>query len=389
MNASPLFKTIVIYALAFLTGINFVIFPALGTVFTDPAVFGLSQSQFGNLFIPQVIFIGVAALATPFLVNHFGPKTILIIGSALMISSGSILWSLQFLPMQNGNLFTILLILVAATALGFGLSVTTLNPVAARLFPERQSSAILMLQFLVGVGTASSPLLMRLAGNTANWMYVPAMVVPLMLVAFILLLMLNLKDQQFFKLPSTRKLPSRLWIFVAAVVIYGFLEGTFGGFGAVILQDMGLDSNNANLGLSLFWGGVAVSRLFVGLVSRFVGLSKYFLISPVLVGICLFFLPNLQHASAILLLMSLIGFLMGSIFPGSIGWATVEFPAYAVLVSGVLMAADQTGTGIITQLLGYNPEALTSILRYLSFSTIIITVLFFFLSRNSKIKEAF
>lgn len=74
---SRTFKIILLFLLAFLTGVNFVIFPALAPVFTDENWFGLTTAQFGNLFIPQVIFITISCIATPFLVNKLGPKTVL------------------------------------------------------------------------------------------------------------------------------------------------------------------------------------------------------------------------------------------------------------------------------------------------------------------------
>ncbi|MGG5210503.1 MFS transporter [Chryseobacterium sp. MIQD13] len=170
---SKVARIIIVFLLAFLTGVNFVVFPALGTAFTDSSLFGLSSSQFGNLFIPQVICIIVSCLGAPFLVNKWGPKIVLIIGLLLMITSTGVLWMLQFLMNDTSVLFPGLMILVALMGSGFGLCITTLNPLAASLFENNKSSAILILQFLVGLGTSTAPLMMNLIGNIKNWMYVP------------------------------------------------------------------------------------------------------------------------------------------------------------------------------------------------------------------------
>lgn len=389
---SRTFKIVIIFLLAFLTGVNFVMFPALAPVFTDQSLFGLSSSQFGNLFIPQVVCITVSCLVTPFLVNKLGPKKILFSGIFLMILSTAILWTLQFFLDDKGFLFSILLILVAMTGFGFGLSITTLNPLAASLFDNNKTSAILVLQFLVGLGTSTSPLLMGLITDTKDWILIPGSIFITVFISFIALLFVKLENSAVFQLPKQFKIPAKLWLFFITIILYGLLEGTLGGFGSVILKNLGLDSSSASLGLSLFWGGVAINRLLFGVFSKRFNLSIVFLISPLFVGILLWILISSSLPSIVLSLMLMIGFFMGSLFPGSIGWATIEFPQFAVLVSGLMMAADQIGTGIITNTLGAfqkDTSQFFGILKCLSFVTVIIFILFLFLRKNSKMQEAF
>lgn len=378
-----------VFLLAFLTGVNFVVFPALGMALTDQSLFGLSPLQFGNLFIPQVISIIISCLVTPFLVNKFGPKIILASGLLLMILSTGILWVLQYYLHDRSFVFSVLMILVALTGSGFGFSITTLNPLAASLFEEGKSSAILLLQFLVGLGTSTSPLMMNLIGDVKNWMYVPGCIFIVVSLALAVFLCLKIEKGTFFNLSDHFKIPRKLWVFFVVVVLYGFIEGTFGSFGGIILKDHGLDNNNASLGLSLFWGGIALNRLLFGIFSRQHDMSGIFLISPLLVGSLLFLLLMDNNAGILLLMMFLIGFFMGSLFPGSIGWGTVEFPTFSVLVSGFLMAANQIGTGIVTNVLGNFSNYTSEVLGFLIFCTVIICGLLFYLKRNSKIKEAF
>ncbi|KMQ63116.1 hypothetical protein ACM46_14350 [Chryseobacterium angstadtii] len=382
-------KIIIVFLLAFLTGLNFVIFPALGTAFTDPSLFGLSSSQFGNLFIPQVICIIISCLGAPFLVNKWGPKIVLTVGLLLMILSTGSLWALQYCMHGPSLLFPILMVLVAFTGSGFGLSITTLNPLAASFFENDKPSAILILQFLVGLGTSASPLMMNLIGDIKNWMYVPGYIFVAVIIIFIVFLFLKLEKGTFFELPEHFRLPAKLWIFFIAIVLYGFVEGTFGSFGAIILINQGVDSSKASLGLSLFWGGIALNRLFFGIFSRKNNLSYLFLTSPLIVAVLLFLLMKTAGADSILLIMFGIGFFMGSIFPGSIGWGTVEFPTLSVLVSGFLMAANQIGTGVMTNVLGNFSDRTSTIFWFLILCLVMICILLFSLKKDSKINEAF
>lgn len=380
---------IVVFLLAFLTGVNFVIFPALGNAFMDSSLFALSSSQFGNLFVPQVICIIVSCLSVPFLVNKWGPKIMLAIGVLLMLASTGTLWFLHYFITEKSLLFPILLILVACTGMGFGFSITTLNPLAASLFEKKNSSAILILQFLVGLGTSTSPLMMNVIGDVKYWMYVPGLIFIVVSFVFIVFLLLKIDKGTFFELPDHFKIPQKLWIFFAAIILYGCVEGTFGSFGGVILKNKGLDNGNASLGLSLFWGGIALNRLLFGVFSKKFDLSLFFITAPLWVGLLLLLLLIYPNIHILLLMMFLIGFCMGSIFPGSMGWGTVEFPTYSVLVSGFLMAANQIGTGIVTNVLGHFSNYISVILGILIVLMLIICALFFYLKKGSKIKEAF
>lgn len=386
---SRIVRMTVLYLLAFFTGLNFVIFPALSSVFTDHSLFGLSAAQFGNLFIPQVICIIASCLAAPFLVNKAGPKIILGTGLALMMAATAGLWGLQFFMNEKQMLFPALMVLVACTGTGFGLSITTLNPLAASLSESNKSSSILILQFLVGLGTSASPLMINAVGSLQNWMDVPGIVFILVAAIFVLFLSLPLEKGSLFELPAHFKIPARLWVFFGAIVLYGFIEGTFGSFGAVILKNQGLNSSQASLGLSLFWGGIAVNRLLFGIFSKKFSLSYGFLGSPLAVAVLLSALWIYPNPGLLVPIMFLTGFFMGTLFPGSIGWGTVEFPSLSVLVSGFLMAANQTGTGIITNTLGHFSDQTTLILQFLTGCTILIFILLMILQKNSKIKEAF
>ncbi|MGH1516312.1 MFS transporter [Chryseobacterium sp. JK1] len=380
---------LIVFLLAFLTGVNFVIFPSLGTAFTDAFLFGLSSSQFGNLFIPQVICIIVACLGAPVLVNKWGPKIVLAVGIVLMLISTGSLWFLHYFLAEKAMLFLVLMVLVAFTGTGFGLSITTLNPLAASLFEKGSAKAILILQFLVGLGTSTSPLMMNLIGDPKNWMYLPGSIFVTVVVVLIVFLFLKIEKGSFFKLPGHFRIPEKLWVFFIAIIFYGCVEGTFGSFGGIILKNKGLDNGEASIGLSLFWAGIALNRLLFGIFSKMVDLSLVFLCAPIAVAITIVLLLVYPDVHLLVFMMFMIGFFMGSIFPGSIGWGTVEFPTYSVLVSGFLMAANQIGTGVVTNVLGRFSDHLNEVLQILVVLMTIISTLFFYLKRNSKIKDAF
>ena len=51
-----------VYAAGLVQGIVLVTFPAASTIFTDPAQYDLSSTQYGTMFLPQVVTAIIASL---------------------------------------------------------------------------------------------------------------------------------------------------------------------------------------------------------------------------------------------------------------------------------------------------------------------------------------
>jgi hypothetical protein len=55
-------ETNAVYAAGLVQGIALVTFPAASTIFTDPSQYGLSNTQYGTMFLPQVVTAITGAL---------------------------------------------------------------------------------------------------------------------------------------------------------------------------------------------------------------------------------------------------------------------------------------------------------------------------------------
>ena len=64
----------VVYAAGVVQGIALVTFPAASTILTDPAEYDLSSTQYGALFLPQVITAITAALLGAGLADASAPS---------------------------------------------------------------------------------------------------------------------------------------------------------------------------------------------------------------------------------------------------------------------------------------------------------------------------
>jgi MFS family permease len=73
-------ETRVVNAAGVVQGIALVTFPAASTILTDPAEYDLSSSQYGALFLPQVVTAIAAALLGASLGIRFGTKRVYVAG---------------------------------------------------------------------------------------------------------------------------------------------------------------------------------------------------------------------------------------------------------------------------------------------------------------------
>jgi len=69
-------ETNAVYAAGLIQGIALVTFPAASTIFTNPSQYGLSNTQYGTMFLPQVVTAITASLLGGKLAQRFGTKRV-------------------------------------------------------------------------------------------------------------------------------------------------------------------------------------------------------------------------------------------------------------------------------------------------------------------------
>src|SRR5262249_60513742 len=67
-------ETNAVYAAGLIQGIALVTFPAASTIFTNPSQYGLSNTQYGTMFLPQVVTAITASLLGGKLAQRVGAK---------------------------------------------------------------------------------------------------------------------------------------------------------------------------------------------------------------------------------------------------------------------------------------------------------------------------
>ena len=166
----------VVYAAGAVQGIVLVTFPAASTIFTDPdrvrpvehPVRGPVPAAGGDRHH------GVAARAASS-GGASGPNACTWPGSAPASSRWCCCIVSQFFESTTAVAFPLLLVATAFLGVGFGLTVPALNTLTAAFHPHRVDSSVLVLNALLGLGTALAPVFVAIFVGLGFWWGLPVM----------------------------------------------------------------------------------------------------------------------------------------------------------------------------------------------------------------------
>ncbi|MET0744287.1 MAG: hypothetical protein ABWY78_13025, partial [Microvirga sp.] len=114
-------ETALLYVTAVVQGLALVTFPAASAVFTDPQGFAFTSTQYGTMFLPQVLMAILASSLASRLAGRHGLKGVLLAGLAGDLLSMALLAASALLA---GHPFAFPLVCLATGALGLGFGAT-------------------------------------------------------------------------------------------------------------------------------------------------------------------------------------------------------------------------------------------------------------------------
>ena len=165
----------VVNAAGLVQGIVLVTFPAASTIFTDPDEYDLSSSQYGAMFLPQVVTAIAGALLGAGLARRFGAKRVYLAGLASSLVSMVLLVTSTLFTDDQSVAYPLLLVATAFLGAGFGLTVPTLNTFTAAFHPDAVDRSVLVLNALLGLGTALAPLFVAIFVGLGFWWGLPVL----------------------------------------------------------------------------------------------------------------------------------------------------------------------------------------------------------------------
>lgn len=341
----------VINGAGLLQGIALVAFPAAAAVLTSGAGYDLSKSQYGVLFLPQVLLAIGGSLAFPALAARFATRRVLLMGLVADVVAMGLLVVTNTVR-SDPVAYPMLLVATAGLGVGFGLTLSSLSTLAGALHPQRREVALTALNVFLGLGTALSPLLVALFTDYAQWWYLAAVAAIGLVVVGVFVVVADLDpapvstEAPVGPAQSEPGIPPAFWVFAASLVAYGVCETMFGNWGTTLLIGDGASPSSANYALAAFWASVTGGRLLISVAPRaFPTLGLYRLLPWCICGSLLATAWLSGEVNGIVLFAAG-GFACSGFFPMTLGYGEATFPTHVTLAAGGLVAAYQVGYGI-------------------------------------------
>ena len=339
-----------VYAAGVVQGVALVTFPAVGAILTSPARYALSSDAYGAIFLPQAVTAVAASLAGAGLGRRLGVKRLYLLGLAADLVAMSLLVLSQFAG-GHRDAYGLLLAATAALGTGFGLTVPALNTLAAAFFPHRVDAAVLVLNALLGLGTALAPVFAALFVGLGFWWGLPLLMAALAAALLMLSLRLPLATSAASGAGAVPRaaVPARFWLFAAFALLYGIVETMNGNWATLYMtRDLGSGAALASAALTVFWATVTAGRVLLAAVERWVPARVAYRCLPLLGALALIFAACLPRGAEGLgiLTFALAGLGCSALLPLTISLAHQELTGMAASVAGSLIACYQLGYGI-------------------------------------------
>lgn len=342
-------KVIAVYLSGLIQGIALVAFPAISSIFTSKSGFNFSSLQYGSLFIPQAIIAVISSLLSTKLIQKTSIKDVFLMGLFANLLSMALLGLSYVVMKHNVASYVLVSFATALLGLGFGFTVPCLNTFAGMFFPKKTEMATLILNALLGLGTAIAPLFVILFVNLGFWWGLPL----LLFICLILLFTANKKllletNSEHIHTPSIH-LPKQFWMFALFALIYGALETLNGNWITLhMIKTLKEPLFIASLSLSVFWGMVTVGRIFFALIEKILPEKKVFQILPFVMALGLLFISLLSPKSGSLgvIASAVIGFGCSALLPLIICYSNEAGTSTRTTLSGIIIAFYLIGYGI-------------------------------------------
>ena len=333
-------------------GVVLVTFPAASTIFTSVDQYDLSNTQYGFLFLPQVATAITASLLGGYLSRRLGTKRVYLAGLAAGFVSMLLLIVSEFFESNTSVAFPLLLLATAFLGAGFGLTVPALNTLTAAFHPDKVDSSVLVLNALLGLGTALAPVFVAIFVGLGFWWGLPVMSALLLtgLLAVSLRLPLRANGAQPAAPREARTgIPARFWVFAAFAVLYGICETVNGNWSQLdMTQELGATTTVAAVALTAFWAMVTVGRIGAAAVERWLPARVTYHILPFLLAGTFVIIAVLPKGDAALgvLAFGLAGLGCSALLPLTISFGEEQVTAIAAAMAGGVIAFYQLGYGI-------------------------------------------
>ena len=344
-------EILTVYAVGLIQGVALVTFPAANAVFTSPSDYGLSNTEYGGMFVPQAVMAIISSLLGAGLRKRLGTKRIYMLGLFANLLAMTLLVASRFVMKDHSLAYGILLVATGCMGIGFGFTVPAVNTFAAAFFPKKVDRAVLVLNALLGLGTALAPAFIALFVGLGIWWGLPLLVGTLILGLLLFSAGQALKDgaKSHAAHQGKIKFPARFWIFATFALLYGVCE-TMNGNWAVpyMTKHFGASAFMASLALAIFWSMVTAGRILFAAIEKWFPERTVCRVLPFVIAAAFIATACVPGNNLFLglLTFALAGLGCSGLLPLTISFGQKELTTIAASAAGGLIAFYQIGYGI-------------------------------------------
>jgi fucose permease len=247
--------------------------------------------------------------------------------------------------------YGILLVATGCMGIGFGFTVPAVNTFAAAFFPKKVDRAVLVLNALLGLGTALAPVFIAIFVGLGIWWGLPV------LVGVLLVGLLIFSAGQTLSAGGTAhsakkhkiKFPARFWIFAAFALLYGVCETMNGNWTVPYMtKHFGASAFMASLALAVFWSMVTTGRILFAAIEKWFPEKMVCRVLPFVIAAAFIATACVPKASPHfgILTFALAGLGCSALLPLTISFGQKELTTIAASAAGGLIAFYQIGYGV-------------------------------------------
>jgi MFS family permease len=342
-----------VYAAGLVQGVALVTFPAASTIFTSPSYYGLSRTQYGAMFLPQVLTAITASLLGAGLSSRFGLKRLLLLGLLADLVAMGLLVVSRFCTATQPLAYGFLLAATAALGVGFGLVVPALNTFTAAFHPNGADRAVLVLNALLGLGTALAPVFVAIFVGLGFWWGLPVVAAALLAVLLVVSLRLPLQPDGTRAAPTAAdrpkiRVPGRFWLFALFITLYGICETLNGNWSQALMVHLGASTTTASLALTTFWVMVTAGRVLFALIQQVFPTTRTYHLLPFVLAGAFVLIASVPKGSTALGVVGfgIAGLGCSALLPLTISFGQEQLTTMTSMAAGTIIAFYQLGYGI-------------------------------------------
>ena len=340
----------VVFGAGLVQGIVLVTFPAASGILTDPKQYGLSNTQYGTLFLPQVVTAIGASLLGGMLARRFSTKRVYLAGLLADLTSMVLLIVSQFFVSDHAIAYGLLLAATAFLGAGFGLTTPAINTLTAAFHPLAVDTSVLALNALLGLGTALAPVFIAVFVGLGFWWGLPVTSAVLLAALLGASLPLPLRTGARASGTATRtSIPVRFWVFAAFAALYGVCETMNGNWSETYMSThLGASATLASLALTAFWATVTAGRVLFALVQRWFPTTWTYRALPFVAAGAFALIAALPHGAPGLGVpaFGLAGLGCSALAPLTISFGQEQLTVMSASIAGGVIAFYQIGYSI-------------------------------------------